>query len=448
MLMGFKKMRLSKKAMSTMLLIVGMGIILVIVSYFPPGKAIAKELGFITTDQTTRSYNDLSAMIKDIGTKAPAARISLPIKMAEDSAIMGFSAESKEIELTRWGTNFKFQKPSECGGGACICVCKQIVHDVVTGYYCMRPKPGEAKSYIECDKSLGVDIVNELSENEFVGEKPPFLAYGLKGGFIIGRFTKDAVVDTGTAGGLVKSRVFDVSETSVVYVEKGQGNFVAVCFRSDSCISAAKNEQELNKQKAVEIYNKAEREFQANTPESLNRAATYYEAIFIDQKLVDGLKYASADFVYLALFNRGMTQYRLGNYQKAVEMLDQSLLENIAMRKGPIPTDEESRYEDMIRKEKMKIDCDFARKDCSCYYHYDFGGSYWDECIKSKLKCYKSVQKKGTEMCSPCSQVKACSDYAKGNEFGLEKPVCQENFCKLSPACKWSDEDLTCVAVS
>jgi hypothetical protein len=438
-----------KKAAVTVMIVVIMGLIIMLITVFVPATSVARQFGWLSAKNTEASYVKIAEQIREIGQKGQGTRTqALLIKMDSDSAILGFSSGSQGIKIIRdGGMDFEFPRPPECGPASCVCLCKQIEHTTVFGkeaYYCKASQPGEVdpkKIYMECENDLGVDIQYAIKKDNFATEGTNYIDYGTEGGFFLGRAT--------TTGGSIKSGVFDIPDTGVqIWVEKGSSAFVAVCLNKDGCIDQAADQIEKNRIEATKLYNSAFDSFKENTPESLVSAAKDYDSIVANQGYVDALK--TATLMEQAYFNRAMTQYRLNNYEKAVELLNDGITAIGESSEG-------SEWRKTFFTEREKISCDMIKKDCSCYSNSntacttpfqiaDFCAEMQQElCEKSELKCF-AHKSYGTGECSSCSNVKACSDYSDINYADDDKKdLCTKNACGIAN-CAWNENEKVCAS--
>ncbi|HLC99067.1 MAG TPA: hypothetical protein VJC00_03610 [Candidatus Nanoarchaeia archaeon] len=418
-----------------MMLATIIGLVLVIMTFFPVGQAIAKGLGIITARGTELSYQELTDFIREVGGGKPNSRPApILLTMDDDSAIMGFSSGSQGLKISRGGQyvdvrmDFSFARPAQCSTGACVCVCKDFEHESVfgsEGYYCKTPKIGEPEDkYLKCSKDLGTDIISSISKELFAGDNEN-ADYGVEGGFFMGRLS--------WANDLLKSDVFNMPGRFQIWVERGSGNFVAVCLHSNGCIDAQKDQEQVNVNKAFILYNEAWNA-DAKTKEGSETTKQRYETIIADQALVDGLRKKDPDLLEQLYLRGGMSYYHLfvkfneGSAQQAVEAMKRAM-EQV----------KEERYKETLEKNMMNIKCEYIDKKCECYESWANNRELYKEwCQESPQKCYQT-EGDTSFACRSCSEVKSCGDYYWESRYWGEQ-VCNEDPCKIG-GCKWELEE-------
>ncbi|MBU0536128.1 MAG: hypothetical protein KKE20_04130 [Nanoarchaeota archaeon] len=299
------------------------GLVLVIMTFFPVGKAVAKGLGIAFADDSEKSFNDIISSIREI---KPNEQNSIFAKMNDNSAIIGFTSDSNQISVIRTGFDFSFDKPPQCEGRACICLCKIMEHDTVMGstaYFCKEPKMGEPDKYMVCENNLGVEILGFITKDKFSGDAN-LANYGVQGGFIIARAS--------STWGLVESGVFNIPKNPIIVVQKSgvqvNGlNFVAVCLNQDGCMESGEVEDQVNRMMAKTMYLDAEKAYKENTEQSRQKARDLFSQLMANQVYMNQLALITTggagqiyhlmhDYTYMfAAYN----EMRDNKYDKAIE---------------------------------------------------------------------------------------------------------------------------------
>ncbi|MBD3314093.1 hypothetical protein GF345_06635 [Candidatus Woesearchaeota archaeon] len=309
---------------SALMLTAIIGIILVIMTMLPVGRALLMGLGIFFVNPTAKTYQEI---INAVDTVQPNEMRTMIASIDDGTAIIGFSSDSDFIQVIRAGFDFKFYKPEQCGSRACICMCKQMDHDTAMGsdaYFCKEPKPGDPDDYMICNNELGAELIGFISKDRFSGDAN-FANYGIRGGFIIARAT--------TAWGLADSRVFNMPKNPVVVVQKSGTevngmNIVSVCLNQNGCLEEENVEDQVNRMLARTLFYDAKREYEKNTPESRQKARELFAELIANQAYMDQLaliteggndpSYYLHDYSYMyAAYN----EVRDNNYDKALEYL-------------------------------------------------------------------------------------------------------------------------------
>ncbi|HLD89049.1 MAG TPA: hypothetical protein VI894_02480 [Candidatus Nanoarchaeia archaeon] len=190
--------------------------IIIAMLLFVPAINFAKNL-FRLSSQGMESYNNLVTKINEIGKLHGKFTDSIPVRLDENTAIIGFGSKAKYAKVLDLKGNYvKFDKPPECSGKNCVCICREV--DLL-----------KSKD-LSCEKNMVCSAVNyEISTSTTLTQpaNSEDKTY-FEGGFIILRFKKytaappnykDALKNNALAFG-IGYPTYLLSRTRTIYIQK------------------------------------------------------------------------------------------------------------------------------------------------------------------------------------------------------------------------------------
>jgi hypothetical protein len=200
--------------------------------------AIAAQLLSVKDTTATDRFFDLVDLIDDIGREQPGAFADLTLVMDKESAIIGFARNAGEVSFERTSfrpdgskfikANSVFPRPqsSECGDeGACLCLCQEFTTDADPGR--------DSHAELRCAGKLICKVLStELPVAPFLSQfkltfPDPDYNYYYTGGFYFKGFGQEPT----------SRYVPAVPRRSLIFVEKGKGDLVGLCFEEPPCFT-------------------------------------------------------------------------------------------------------------------------------------------------------------------------------------------------------------------
>ncbi len=357
---------------------------------------LAQFFGLYKTERGFETYNELTAAITDMKFESPGSRKSVLAAIDKQSAIMGFAKDSNGVALVDAVSlaSLVAARPAKCEQGkACVCICRDYEMAwtaIAAGFKCNED--------LICTRFDNITFPYKMKEEDYGTD------YGVEGGFFIGR-------DPLLLGA-------DADRYSSIFVEKGIGNLIGICFDTP-CITAEVQQREGQRKAADKFFNDA---MEFYTKKNYKEALRSFNEIFNK----DVLEYFDEDKTMEIYYLRALSAYNIyaeefakGNKMEKIEGKETlEYFKEAFLMISKLKSAKFTQYRNILVSKQNEIECLGQCKGEKCRYYEKEEGMF-----------YKTF-------CVDCGKIKTCEEYYEEERpFEINERICTENVCGLS--CNW-----------
>src|SRR3989338_1717713 len=235
--MSLSKTSLGKRGESTTIIPESLVRLVIAILLLVAVIAIAAKPLSVTDTTARERFFDMVELIEKMGREQPGSFADLTLVMDKDSAIIGFARNAEKVTYKTYGYPFQpssiISRPqsSECRPDqACLCLCTKNI--VAAGDEKDVPMPVRCDGKLLC-KGISSDFPLSASTEQLQAPRAPIpllenVRYEFTGGFHFGG-SKTNVAWTWPLPSL----------RSLIFVEKGDGDLIGLCFEEPPCFVKA-----------------------------------------------------------------------------------------------------------------------------------------------------------------------------------------------------------------